>query len=67
VASAPIRDQVGDHLITSQNVALVLIEYQPSQIGTVRSMVSLACELQRDWNRLETAPQIVEIVLTQRL
>ena len=29
--------------------------------------VSLACELQRDWNRLETVPQIVEIVLTERL
>jgi len=27
--------------------------------------VSLACELQRDWNRQETVPQIVEIVLTE--
>jgi nicotinamidase-related amidase len=31
------------------------------------SWVSLACELQRDWNRLETVPQVVEIVLTERL
>ena len=31
------------------------------------SWVSLACELQRDWNRVETVPQIVEIVLTERL
>jgi nicotinamidase-related amidase len=38
MASAPIRDQVGDHLITPQNAALVLIDYQPSQLGTVRSM-----------------------------
>jgi nicotinamidase-related amidase len=38
MASAPIRDQVGDHLITPQNAALVLIDYQPSQFGTVRSM-----------------------------
>jgi nicotinamidase-related amidase len=38
VASAPIRDQVGDHLITPQNAALVLIDYQPSQFATVRSM-----------------------------
>ncbi len=29
--------------------------------------VSLACELQRDWSRQETVPQIVEIVLTTRL
>ena len=38
MASAPIRDQVGDHLITPQNAALVLIDYQPSQLATVRSM-----------------------------
>jgi len=29
--------------------------------------VSLACELQRDWARVETVPQIVEIVITERL
>jgi nicotinamidase-related amidase len=38
VTSGPIRDQLGDHLITPQNAALVLIDYQPSQFGTVRSM-----------------------------
>jgi nicotinamidase-related amidase len=38
MASAPIRDQVGDHLITPQNAALVVIDYQPSQFATVRSM-----------------------------
>ena len=31
------------------------------------SWVSLACELQRDWARVETVPAIVEIVLTERL
>jgi nicotinamidase-related amidase len=31
------------------------------------SWVSLACELQRDWARLETVPEIVDIVLTTRL
>ena len=31
------------------------------------SWVSLACELQRDWARVETVPAIVEIVLTDRL
>jgi nicotinamidase-related amidase len=40
VTSGPIRDQLGDHLITPQNAALVLIDYQPSQFGTVRSMDS---------------------------
>ncbi len=38
MTSGPIRDQLGDHLITPQNAALVLIDYQPSQFGTVRSM-----------------------------
>ncbi len=38
MASAPIRDQAGDHLITPENAALVLIDYQPSQFATVRSI-----------------------------
>jgi nicotinamidase-related amidase len=38
MASAPVRDQIADHLITPQNAALVLIDYQPSQFGTVRSI-----------------------------
>ena len=59
MASAPVRDQLGDHLITPQNATLVLIDYQPSQFGTVRSMDP---DLLR-----ETVPQIVEIVLTERL
>ena len=31
------------------------------------SWVSLACELQRDWARVDTVPEIVDIVLTTRL
>jgi nicotinamidase-related amidase len=31
------------------------------------SWVALACELQRDWARLDTVQQVVEIVLTERL
>ncbi len=38
MTSGPIRDQLGDHLITPQNAALVVIDYQPSQFATVRSM-----------------------------
>src|SRR3954453_17865534 len=38
MTSQPIRDPLADHLITPQNAALVLIDYQPSQFGTVRSM-----------------------------
>jgi nicotinamidase-related amidase len=38
MSSAPIRDPLSDHLITPQNSALVLIDYQPSQFAAVRSM-----------------------------
>jgi nicotinamidase-related amidase len=38
MTSAPVRDQLSDHLLTPQNAALVLIDYQPSQLGAVRSM-----------------------------
>ena len=38
MTSEAIRDPVADHLITPQNSALVLIDYQPEQIATVRSM-----------------------------
>jgi nicotinamidase-related amidase len=38
MTSAPIRDQLADHLITPQNAALLLIDYQPAQVASVRSM-----------------------------
>jgi nicotinamidase-related amidase len=38
LTSLPIRDPVNDHLLTPKNSALVLIDYQPPQIYTVRSM-----------------------------
>jgi nicotinamidase-related amidase len=38
MASAPVRDRLGDHLITPENAAFVLIDYQPSQFATVRSI-----------------------------
>src|SRR4030088_194886 len=38
MTSQAIRDPLADHLVTAQNAALVLIDYQPSQFATVRSM-----------------------------
>ena len=38
MTSAPVRDPIADHLITPQNAALLLIDYQPSQLAGVRSM-----------------------------
>src|SRR5579872_7110589 len=38
MASLPVRDPVADHLLTPQNAALVVIDYQPSQFGAVNSI-----------------------------
>jgi nicotinamidase-related amidase len=38
MASLPVRDPVGDHLLTPQNSALVLIDYQPPQFSAVNSI-----------------------------
>jgi nicotinamidase-related amidase len=40
MASLPIRDPVGDHLLTPQNAALLVIDYQPGQFAAVGSMDS---------------------------
>jgi hypothetical protein len=31
MTSAPVRDPLADHLLTPQNAALLLIDYQPQQ------------------------------------
>src|SRR5690349_23756542 len=38
MTSVPIRDPLADHLITPQNAALVVIDYQQNQFRSVRSM-----------------------------
>lgn len=38
MTSAPVRDPLADHLITPQNAAFLLIDYQPAQLGAVHSM-----------------------------
>src|ERR1700749_3825807 len=38
MTSAPVRDPLADHLITPENAAFLFIDYQPSQLATVRSM-----------------------------
>jgi nicotinamidase-related amidase len=38
MTSAPVRDPLNDHLLTPQNAAFLFIDYQPSQLATVRSM-----------------------------
>jgi len=70
--SETIRNSQTDQLLTPENSAFVIIDYQPIQVSSIRSMprnelvfdiVSIAkarvqryCERQRDWSREETVP-----------
>ncbi|QYY28281.1 hydrolase [Cupriavidus pinatubonensis] len=38
MASEPIRDPLKDHLLTPQNAAFVIIDYQPVQVNSIASM-----------------------------
>jgi nicotinamidase-related amidase len=38
MASLPVRDPVGGHLLTPQNAAMLVIDYQPGQFAAVSSM-----------------------------
>jgi nicotinamidase-related amidase len=35
---SPARDPLADHLLTPQNSALIVIDYQPTQVNSIRSM-----------------------------
>src|SRR6202035_1117008 len=60
----PVVDAIGGTSVVADRAG---IERVVQAGGVPIGWVSLACELQRDWNRLETVPQIVKIVLTERL
>lgn len=38
MSSLPIRDQKSDHLLTPENSALIIIDYQPVQVNSIASM-----------------------------
>jgi hypothetical protein len=38
MTSVPIRDPLADHLLTPENAAFLLIDYQPAQIAAVHAM-----------------------------
>ena len=60
----PVVDAIGGTSAEAHRAGLERVTQAGAQ---PISWVSLACELQRDWARLETVPAIVEIVLTDRL
>ena len=60
----PVVDAVGGTSAEAHRAGLERVVQAGAQpIG----WVSLACELQRDWARVETVPDTVDIVLTSRL
>ena len=38
MSSEPIRDPAKDYLLTPQNAALIIIDYQPTQVNSIKSM-----------------------------
>ena len=60
----PVVDAIGGTSVEAHRAGLERVVQAGAQ---PISWVSLACELQRDWARVETVPEIVEIVLTDRL
>ena len=60
----PVVDAVGGTSPEAHRAGLERIVQAGAQpVG----WVSLACELQRDWARIDTVPDVVDIVLTSRL
>ena len=60
----PVVDAIGGTSVEAHRAGL---ERVTQAGGHPISWVSLACELQRDWARLETVAQVIQIVLTERL
>jgi nicotinamidase-related amidase len=60
----PVVDAVGGTSPEAHRAGLERIAQAGAQ---PISWVSLACELQRDWARVDTVPDVVDIVLTTRL
>ena len=60
----PVVDAIGGTSLEAHRAGL---ERVVQAGGIPISWVSLACELQRDWARVETVPQVVQIVLAERL
>jgi len=60
----PVVDAIGG---TSSEAHRAGIDRAVQAGGQPIGWVSLACELQRDWARVETVPQIADIVINERL
>ena len=55
----PIADAIGGTSVTAHETALRRVEQAGANLV---SIVQVACELQRDWNRTDTAPSLVKVL-----
>lgn len=55
----PVVDAVGGTSLTAHETALRRLEQAGAQLTSV---IQVACELQRDWNRKDTVPGFIDIV-----
>jgi nicotinamidase-related amidase len=60
----PVVDAVGGTSLVAHEAGLQRVAHGGAQ---PISWVSLACEWQRDWARVDTVPQVVDLVLASRL
>jgi nicotinamidase-related amidase len=60
----PVVDAIGGTSLEAHRAGLERVVQAGAQLT---SWVALACELQRDWTRVETVPELVQITLTERL
>ncbi|GEP19389.1 hydrolase [Pediococcus argentinicus] len=56
----PVVDAVGGTSVIAHETALRRVEQAGAQLTT---FAQLACELQRDWNRTDTAPKFVQAMM----
>jgi hypothetical protein len=57
MSSFPRRDPTKDHLLTPENAALIIIDYQPTQVDSINSINSM-----NSMNRADTVPGFVGIL-----
>lgn len=71
MASEPKRDPITDPLLTPQNAALLVIDYQPSQIAAVssidRTQITRGRTSSSGRQSRRPVADAVDIVLTSRL
>jgi nicotinamidase-related amidase len=67
MSSEPVRNPIMDPLMTPENAALLIIDYQPTQIKSLKSVdhdqlvANIVTVAKTDWQRRETVPAFVDL------